>query len=159
MHSLYREHAQRAVKLAYFMVGDHDLAEDLVQDAFIRVFGRWAELKEPQAFSAYLDKTVVNLSRKYFRRRHVERRYLERERALSSQRVSQNPDVETRDELWTALNLLPRRQQIALVLRFYADMSEAEIAETMSTSLSAAHSLVTRGLQTLRGRTEGEGVR
>src|SRR5437016_11762255 len=75
---LYVRHADDAVRLAYLLTGDRALAEDLVQDAFVRLAGRLVHLRDPDAFDAYLRRTVVNLSNSYFRRRKVERAYLER---------------------------------------------------------------------------------
>lgn len=150
MAALYGDHAPAAVRLAYFMVGDPHLAEDLVQDAFVRVFGRWGELRDPASFEAYLHRTVVNLARKYFRRRKVEGNYLERERRRPRSTSALDPDVETRDALWAKLDALPNRQRAALVLRFYMDMSEHDIARTLGTSPRATHSLVARGLKKLR---------
>src|SRR5689334_10267877 len=68
---LYLGHADAAVRLAYLLTGDRDVAEDLVQDAFVRLAGRLVHLRDPGAFDAYLRKTVVNLSNSYFRRRRV----------------------------------------------------------------------------------------
>src|SRR5947208_13489642 len=75
---LYLRHADDAVRLAYLLTGERALAEDLVQDAFVRLAGRLAHLRDPGAFHAYLRRTVVNLSNSYFRRRKVERAYVER---------------------------------------------------------------------------------
>src|SRR5437867_1974373 len=77
---LYLRHADSAVRLAYLLTGDGALAEDLVQDAFIRLAGRLTHLRDPGAFEAYLRRTIVNLSNSYFRRRKVERSYLDRTR-------------------------------------------------------------------------------
>src|ERR671930_2336084 len=77
---LYLRHADSAVRLAYLLTRDHALAEDLVQDAFVKLAGRLVHLRDPGAFDAYLRKTVVNLSNSHFRRRKVERAYLERTR-------------------------------------------------------------------------------
>src|SRR5438876_12359684 len=75
---LYLRHADDAIRLAYLLTGDRALAEDLVQDAFVRLAGRLVHLRDPDAFDAYLRRTVVNLSNSYFRRKKVERSYLER---------------------------------------------------------------------------------
>src|SRR6058998_3162610 len=75
---LYLRHAHDAVRLAYLLTGDRALAEDLVQDAFVRLAGRLVHLRDPCAFDAYLRRTVVNLSRSHFRRKKVERAYLQR---------------------------------------------------------------------------------
>src|ERR1051326_7123613 len=77
---LYLAHAEAAVRLGVLLTGDRALAEDLVQDAFVRLAGRLVHLRDASAFDAYLRRTVVNLSNSYFRRRRVERAYLQRER-------------------------------------------------------------------------------
>src|SRR2546423_15355559 len=76
---LYRRHAPEAVRLAYLLTGDRALAEDLMQEAFVRGFGRFRDLRNPDAFGAYLRPTIVNLSRSHFRRAKVERAYVARE--------------------------------------------------------------------------------
>src|SRR5438105_4353777 len=86
---LYVRHADDAVRLAYLLTGDRALAEDLVQDAFVRLAGRLVHLRDPDAFDAYLRRTVVNLSNSYFRRKKVERAYLER--ATGGRRVRGGP--------------------------------------------------------------------
>src|SRR5437764_6306673 len=78
---LYRRHAPDAARLAYLITGDRALAEDLVQDAFVRMVGRFQDLRNPDAFAAYLRRTVVNLSHSHFRRLRVERAYVAREGA------------------------------------------------------------------------------
>src|SRR6266702_3303813 len=75
---LYRRHADRAIRLAYLLTGDRALAEDLVQDAFVKLAGRLAHLRDPGAFDAYLRRTVVNLANSHLRRKRLERTYLER---------------------------------------------------------------------------------
>src|ERR671925_1042326 len=72
---LYLRHADAAVRLAYLLTGDRSLAEDLAQDAFVRLAGRLVHLRDPGAFDAYLRRTIVNLSNSHFRRK-VERAYL-----------------------------------------------------------------------------------
>jgi RNA polymerase sigma factor (sigma-70 family) len=78
---LYLRHADAAARLAYLLTGDREVAEDIVQDAFVRLAGRLAHLRDPAAFDAYLRRTVVNLSHSYWRRKKVERAYLRREEA------------------------------------------------------------------------------
>src|SRR5688500_9280891 len=76
--TLYARHAPDAARLAYLLTGDRALAEDIVQDAFVKMFGRFRDLRHPDAFGAYLRKTVVNLTRSYFRRRGLEHTFLEK---------------------------------------------------------------------------------
>jgi RNA polymerase sigma factor (sigma-70 family) len=74
---LYRRHVPGAVRLAYLMTGDRVLAEDLAQDAFVRLTGRFAHIRNPDAFPAYLRRTVVNLVKNHYRRLKMERSHLE----------------------------------------------------------------------------------
>ena len=148
MEELYTAHAQRAGRLAFFLVGDRELAQDLVQEAFLKVFGRWGNLREPRSFAAYLNRTIVNLAYKTHRRRGVERRYLETQTGLDA--VAPQRDYETADELWRQLQLLPKRQRTALVLRYYEDLTDHQAAEAMGCSETAVASLVQRALSTLR---------
>ncbi len=156
---LYLRHADAAVRLAYLLTGDLPLAEDLAQDAFVRLAGRLTHLRDPDAFDAYLRRTIVNLSRSHFRRKRVERTYLARERnappraagaAWSQQRV------EDRDEFWETLRRLPERQRAAIVLRYYEDLSESRVADILRCRPGTVKSLVSRGLQTLRTEIRGD---
>lgn len=148
MEELYSAHSQRVGRLAYFLVGDRELAQDLVQEAFLKVFARWGNLREAHSFAAYLNRTVVNLSHKTHRRRGVERRYLERQPGVEA--VAPQRDFETADELWRQLQLLPQRQRTALVLRYYEDLTDQQAAEAMGCSETAIASLVQRALSALR---------
>jgi RNA polymerase sigma-70 factor (sigma-E family) len=152
---LYQVNARPVVRLAYVMTGDRELAEDLAQEAFVRVAGRWRDLRRPEAFRSYLFKTVVNLTNSHWRRRRVERGYL----ALQDPRTGTTtiPDVERNEVLKDALLTLPHRQRAALVLRYYEDFSEQQTAEMLGCSVGAVKSLVTRGTEALRRRI-GEGT-
>ncbi|MEA2460610.1 MAG: hypothetical protein QOH90_787 [Actinomycetota bacterium] len=154
---LYVQHADRAVRLAYLLTGDREVAEDLAQDAFVRVAGRLAHLRDPKGFDQYLRTTIVNLSNSYFRHRRVERAYLARERNISPP-ATDDPGraVVEREELWRRLDGLSRRQRAAIVLRFYEDLSEAEVAETLGCAPGTVKSLVSRGLEKLRGEIRDE---
>lgn len=145
---LYRRHAGDAARLAYLITGDRALAEDLVQEAFVHLYGKFRDLRNPDAFDIYLRRTVVNLARSHFRHRKVERKYLEG--AREADRTVAPPDVGERDELWTVLQALPERQRTAIVLRFYEDLSEVTTAEVMGCPVGTVKSLVSRGLERLR---------
>jgi RNA polymerase sigma-70 factor (sigma-E family) len=148
MEELYTAHAQRAGRLAYFLVGDRELAQDLVQEAFLKVFGRWGNLRESHSFAAYLNRTVVNLANKTHRRRRIERRYLEKQPRIEA--VVPTRDYETADDLWRRLQSLPQRQRTAIVLRYYEDLTEHQAAEAMGCSETAIASLVQRALGVMR---------
>jgi RNA polymerase sigma factor (sigma-70 family) len=154
LEELYVRHMPEATRLAFILTRDAASAEDLAQEAFIKVAGRIRHLRAPDAFGAYLRRTVINLCHSHHRRTSVARAYEERERAWSGGRepASGLPDVETNDELRTALAELPERQRTAVVLRFYADLPDEDIADALRCSIGAARGLVFRGMETLRSR-------
>lgn len=153
---LYEEHSARAFRFAYLLTADHDLAEDLVQDAFVKLIGRFANLRSPESFDVYLRRTMVTLSYRVFRRRRIERAYLARERGVAKRKSQFLPDVEREDELWTQLQRIAPRQRAVLVLRYYEDLSEQQAADVLGCSLRTVKSLVARGLQAMRDQQGGE---
>jgi RNA polymerase sigma-70 factor (sigma-E family) len=154
LEELYLRHAPEALRLAFLLTRDGAAAEDIVQEAFIRVAGRFRHLRSPASFDAYLRRTVVNLCMSQHRRQKVANAYLDRERSRIGrlEPATAAPDLETQEELRAALATLPDRQRAALVLRFYLDLSEEQAAATLGCSVVAARSLVHRAMQTLRER-------
>lgn len=145
---LYRAHVGEARRVAYLSVGDVAQAEDIVQEAFIRVLGRFGDIRKPAAFKTYLLRTVVSLSKNHFRRRSLERHHPHMPPAPVG------APIEPDDELLDALRRLPYRQRAAVVLRYCHDLSENETAEILRTSTKAVQSLVRRGLATLKEGVE-----
>jgi RNA polymerase sigma-70 factor (sigma-E family) len=147
---LYAAHWRSLVRLAALLTGETGAAEEVVADAFVALHRRWSSLADPQAASAYLRASVVNGSRSVRRHREVEVRYRQpgapdpagpEERALRAEEDAR---------VLASLRRLPRRQQEVLVLRYYADASEAEIAEILGLSRGAVKSHAHRGLRALR---------
>jgi RNA polymerase sigma-70 factor (sigma-E family) len=153
--ALFLRHGDGAVRLAYLLTGDRSLAEDLVQDAFVKLAGRLAHLRDPEAFDAYLRRTVVNLANSHWRRKRLERAYLERQRGRARP-VPTEPDLGSRDALWRALQKLSERQRAAIVLRYYEDLSEQQVADILGCRQGTVKSLVSRGLDVLRGEVGHE---
>jgi RNA polymerase sigma-70 factor (sigma-E family) len=147
---LYVRHAPEATRLAYLLTGDRSLAEDLVQDAFVNVVGRLGHLRAPEAFYPYLRRTIVNLSKNHFRHRAVERAFLARTQ-LDPQADAVESGVVNRESMRRALLTLPARQRAAVVLRYFEDLPEDQIAEILRCRPGTARSLVSRGVATLRG--------
>ena len=158
LEDLYVRHAPDAVRLAFLLTHDAALSEDLAQEAFIRVAGRFHHLRSTGAFDAYLRRTVVNLCMSHHRHEKVARSYVRREveRTGGREPSTAQPDVETADALRAALGALPDRQRAAVVLRFYADLSEQDVADALHCSVTAARSLVFRAMETLRTTIGGE---
>jgi RNA polymerase sigma-70 factor (sigma-E family) len=149
----YVRSAPGGIRLAYLLTGDRAVAEDLVQEAFVRFVGRLRFLRDPDAFEPYLRRTIVNLSKNHFRRQAVERAFLERE-GPRIEDVRTDPDVATYDTLRSALLRLPLRQRTALVLRYFEDLPDATIAELLGCRQATVRSLVARGLEVLRTTPE-----
>lgn len=147
LDELYRLHAPDALRLAYLLTGDRALAEDLAQEAFVRMLGRFRDLRNPDAFWWYLRKTVVNLANSHFRRRRVERAYLEREAA---QPRPAGPDIDDRHSMRQALFALRPDHRAAVVLRFYEDLTEHETAELLGWPVGTVKSTVSRAMERLR---------
>jgi RNA polymerase sigma-70 factor (sigma-E family) len=158
LDELYRRHAGGAVRLAYLLLQDPTLAEDIVQDAFVKVAGRLVHIRDPGAFDAYLRRTVVNLCRSHVRRRMVERAFVKRETAAAERESARWPtsSLEDREVLWRALGRLPERQRVAIVLRFYEDLPEVQVADILRCRPGTVKSRVSRGLETLRDEMRGE---
>jgi RNA polymerase sigma-70 factor (sigma-E family) len=154
MADLYRLHAPAAARLAYLMTGDQARAEDLVHDAFVKVIGRFGEIRDPDAFGAYLKRTVINLANSFFRRRKLEREHLESEgRAIRFEPAEETDPIE-REAMWRGLSVLPIKQRAAIVLRFYEDISEQQTAEMLGVPVGTVKSMVSRGLDALRKEVE-----
>ena len=149
LEDLYVRNAPGALRLAYFLTGNRELAEDLVQEAFVRVAGRFRHLRVPDAFDAYLRRTIVNLYTSQLRRRKLERAYVARH-GVEPGIAPEPSDPATRDELWRALHTLPERQRAAIVLRFYEVLSEQQSAEILHCSPGALNQLIVRGMASLR---------
>jgi RNA polymerase sigma-70 factor (sigma-E family) len=145
---LYARHAPAAGRPAYLLTGDVHLAEDVTQEAFVRVFGRFRDLRRPESFEWYLRRTVVNLVRSHHRRRRTEREWV----ASQPRREASVPasDPTEHHAMWRTLQQLPAKQRTAIVLRFYEDLSDAQIADAMACPVGTVKSLIHRGLERLR---------
>ena len=150
---LYQQHAPAALRLAYLLTGDIDVAHDLVQDAFVKLLVRPRLLRRDEAFETYLRRTIVNLSRSRWRRLALERRQRLTQTPFPAQATS---SYEERDVVKIALLRLPQRQRAAVVLRYFEDLSEQQTAEAMNTSVAAVKSLVQRAMAALRQDMEGD---
>jgi DNA-directed RNA polymerase specialized sigma24 family protein len=140
---LYRTQWAAMVRLAWLMTGSYEVAEDLVQDAFVRVESAWVGVETP---AAYLRQAVVNGVRARARHLRVASGVV-----ADPVRPVLSPEL---DEVWHLLGRLPLRQREALVLRFYADLKLADIAELLGCRLGTAKSLVHRGLRNMKELVE-----
>jgi RNA polymerase sigma factor (sigma-70 family) len=129
----------RLVRVAYLLTGSSAVAEDIVQDAFVQLHRRWETVREP---AAYLRVSVVNGCRAHHRRTIRERSHFPE--LVAAEVMPETPAV------LEALAVLPYRQRVALVLRFYEDRPDNEISVALGCRTATVRSLVHRGLATLR---------
>jgi len=151
---LYSLHYRALVRLAALLVRDTGTAEEVVQDAFVAMHDAWQRLRDAENALAYLRQAVVNRSKSVLRHRTVVDKNLQ-------QAVPDMPSAEhgalvllERSAVVAALRDLPGRQREAIVLRYYADLNEAEIAATMGISRGAVKSHTARGMIALRSALE-----
>jgi RNA polymerase sigma-70 factor (sigma-E family) len=146
---LYASTGAASVRLAYLLTGDRALAEDIAQDAFVRVVGRLGHLRDPGAFDAYVRRAIVNLAKNHYRRRAIERRFLSTSHAPEDVPGHERQLVD-RHAIVGALGRLSPRQRAAIVLRYYEDLSEDAIAQIIRCRPATVRSLIARGMQALR---------
>jgi RNA polymerase sigma-70 factor (sigma-E family) len=151
---LYAAHYRSLVRLAALLLHDAGVAEEVVQDSFVAMHGAWRRLADPDRALAYLRQSVVNRSRSALRHRAV----VERPAPPPA------PDTASAEHgalialehaaVMRALRRLPQRQREVLVLRYYADLSEAEIADAIGISRGAVKSHASRAMAALRADLE-----
>ncbi|WP_020578601.1 SigE family RNA polymerase sigma factor [Actinopolymorpha alba] len=138
------------VRTAYLLTGDRHDAEDLVQATLTRTFLAWHRIRERNAVDAYVRRTMVNEHTSWWRRAW---RRTERSTADLPERPADSPiDLADRDEVWDLVRTLPPRQRAIVVLRFYEDLSPAEIAATLGCSVGTVASQTSRAIAALRAR-------
>jgi RNA polymerase sigma-70 factor (sigma-E family) len=150
VEALFRAEYRRLVGLARLLVDDAGQAEEVVQDAFVALHRHWSRLREEDAAPAWLRAAVVNGARGTLRRRATARRHLR----VAEPALGGGPDerAELADDhraVAAALRRLPDRQRACLALRFYGDLTEAEIAATLGISAGSVKTHVHRGMAAL----------
>jgi len=158
--ALYARHYAGLTRMAWLLVRDQGLAEDIVQDSFVELHRRWRSLRSSDAATAYLRRTVVNRCRSAGRHRAVEMRYLTIESGLADA-AGRGSAGSAEDcalghtehaRLIAEINRLPTREREVTVLRYYADLSEEQIAEALSISRGAVKGYAHRAVADLRAR-------
>jgi RNA polymerase sigma-70 factor (sigma-E family) len=154
--ALYAAHYRSLVRLAALLVRDTATAEEVVQDSFVAMHRRWRLLRENDKAEAYLRRSVVNRSRSVLRHRIVVERN-------APQPAPDMPSAEhgaivllERSAVVAALRTLSPRQREAVVLRYYGDMSEAQVAAVMAISPGAVKTHTARAMAVLRSVLEDE---
>jgi RNA polymerase sigma-70 factor (sigma-E family) len=157
--ALYTTHYRPLVRVAALLLHDTAAAEDVVQDAYVAMHGSWRRLRDPDKAAAYLRQAVVNRSRSRLRHLKVVDRKTPPPPPIGATPQTESADVGAlraveRQHVMAALRQLPRRQREVLVLRYYSDLSEAQIADALGISTGAVKSHAARGMAALRHNLE-----
>jgi len=159
IEALFRTQYPRLRSLAFVITGDQHRAEEVVMDAFLRTFDSWRRIRDIDAADRYLQRCVVNRARSLHRRRRAE--------ATANLTAFQREETRTRAsvtaQVWStgddgallaAIRRLPARQMAAVVLRYYADLPEAEVASVLGCSVGTVKSQLARAHKRLAGLVE-----
>lgn len=147
--ALYDNHYQTMVRLASMYVDQREAAEEIVQDAFVKLLKGNYRITEG-AEAAYLRRMVVNGAHSALRRRRVRRRHVPDEPGPVAAAEDEGVDRSERERILHAIRQLPRNQAAVIVLRYYLDLTEAEIAETLGIARGSVKSHAHRGLAKLQ---------
>jgi RNA polymerase sigma-70 factor (sigma-E family) len=139
------------LRLAYAVVGDHQLAQDLLQEALVKVYVAWPRLRDTSGAEAYARRTIVTTAISWRRRRSFHEPPVDVVPDAEGD-ADQSDRLATHDVLWQQVRGLPPRQRTALVLRYYEDLSEAETADLMGCSTGTVKSQLSAALVKLRER-------
>ncbi len=154
--ALYSAHYRSLVRLAALLVRDIATAEEVVQESFVSMHGGWRRLRDSEKALSYLRQSVVNRSRSVLRHRVVVDRNAPKPPPDMPSAEQGAIALLERSAVVAALRTLPARQREALVLRYYGDLSEAQIAAAMGISRGAVKSHTARAMSALRVVLERE---
>jgi RNA polymerase sigma-70 factor (sigma-E family) len=149
---LYTAHYRKLVRLAMMLLDDVGRAEEVVQDAYVKMHRSWRRIREPKAAEAYLRVTVVNLARSRLRRRLVAQKHAPKPMPDAPSAEYGALEILERERVTSVLRSLPQRQRECLMLRYYADLTETQIAATLGITAGAVKTHCFRGMATMRAR-------
>lgn len=147
--ALHRDHYRSLVRLGALLLDDVGASEEVVQDAFVKLQLGWGRLADADKAPAYLRSAVLNGARSRLRHRQVRARHLQMVPEPGASAEAAVIAGDEHDRMVAALRRLPARQREALVLRYYLDLSEAEMVAAMGVSAGSVKTHVHRGLAAL----------
>ena len=150
LRAAFARHYGEAHRWATAFTGDPHVADDVVQDAFVKIFSRVRPLRSDDAFAGYLRRTIVNTAISRHRSLTRERARAERVAKLDGRPVVEGVGAELDPELWQAVERLAPRQRAVVILRYWFDLPEAEIASVLQCRVGTVKSAASRALSALR---------
>ena len=154
LSQLFDQNFSSLRRLAFALLGDPSAADEVAQDAFVRLYASWRRLDELEHPPTYLRKIVLNLCRSRGRRAALHRRV---EPLIGRDDVIRDPDVALRLDVWSALDKLPHRQRACVVLRYIEDLSEADVAQLLECSVGTVKSQLHRARAKLESALDSTG--
>lgn len=149
-HEFVAARSSSLFRTAFLVVGDYQLAQDLLQESLVKTYVAWPRLRDVGNAEAYTRRVIVTTSTSWRRRRSFHERPVEE---MPEVVVADNADVVAgQADLWTLIHALPPRQRAAVVLRYCEDLSEARTSELMGCSAGSVKRHASRGLAKLRDR-------
>jgi RNA polymerase sigma-70 factor, ECF subfamily len=142
--ALFRQHYAALYRLAYLLLRDTGLAEEVVMDSFVKTFSGWGRLRDTERAPVYLRRTVINTARSKIRRQIIERRATDRFKQMNAPPVVEPQLGLEQSRIWELVRALPVRQRACVVLRYFEDLSEAQIAEILECSVGTVKSQLSR---------------
>lgn len=155
MARLHHDHYRSLVRLAALLLDDIGASEEVVQDAFVKVHLGWGRIADPERAPAYLRSAVLNGARSRMRHRQVQDRHLQAVPPAAPSAEAGALAAEEHDRVVAAVRRLPARQREAVVLRYYLDLSEAEMAAVMGISAGSVKTHLHRSLAALHDTLGG----
>jgi RNA polymerase sigma-70 factor (sigma-E family) len=152
--ALFASQYRRLLSLATIVLGDRAAAEDAVQEAFIKLHRSWDRIRDLDAAPAYMRSIVMNTSRSGLRKLRVASRYAAPPGVDAASAEEKTVLREDQQEVLDAIRALPRRQRECITLRYYLDLSEKEIAQTLGISQGSVKSNTSRGMTALAAALE-----
>jgi RNA polymerase sigma-70 factor (sigma-E family) len=140
---------------AYLMVGERQLAQDLLQEALTKTYVAWPTLRDPARAEAYTRRVITTTAISWYRRKSWQERPSDTIPEVGQE--GHADDVARREWVWAALQALPPRQRAAIVLRYYEDLTEAQTAAALGCAVGTVKSQVHAGLATLRRTLDSHG--
>ncbi|MDQ3953741.1 MAG: SigE family RNA polymerase sigma factor [Actinomycetota bacterium] len=156
LSELFDQNFSSLRRLAFALLGDASAADEVAQDAFVRLYASWQRLDELDHPPSYLRKIVLNLCRTRGRRAALQQRS---QPLVGQGDVASDPDVALRLDVWRAIERLPQRQRACVVLRYLEDLPEADVAQLLECSVGTVKSQLHKArakLEAALGSSTGE---
>ena len=144
--ALFDEHYEGLCRLAYVILGDAHVAEEIVMEALLKTFSGWGRIRNRSVAPAYLKRSVINLCRSRIRRKAIESRVNEQAHYMEQMKPPEwDPQGhETAREVWDAVKNLPPRQRACIVLHYEQGLPDSEIAEILDCSAGTVRAQLSR---------------